>query len=90
MASAPVIVYTTPSCQGCRLTKANFDKGGVSYEMVDLLGLPDAEVEDLKARVGLQAPIVVVPNDPAYGALAGAEWSGMNPVNVAALTALAA
>ncbi len=87
---SPVLVYTTPFCPGCKITKAKFDGSGVAYESIDLTTLPDAEVEALKASVGLQAPLVVVPDDAAYGDLAGSSWSGVNPAGINALAQRAA
>lgn len=53
----PVTVYTTPNCVQCNMTKREFDKAGIVYEVVDLSTNPKkaAEFKDLGY---LAAPIV--------------------------------
>jgi len=74
----PVLIYSTPGCAACRITAAQFDKRNVQYETVALATEPERAAEI--ASLGYsQAPVVVVPNDPAYGDMAGRHWSGLQP-----------
>ena len=53
----PVTVYTNPNCVQCDMTKRQFDKLGIEYEVVDLASVPD-KVKEFKDLGYLSAPIV--------------------------------
>lgn len=57
MARVPVIIYTTPNCVQCNMTKREFDKAGIIYEVVDLSTNPKKTAE-FKELGYLAAPIV--------------------------------
>lgn len=39
-----VIIYSTPTCQYCKLAKAYFKEHGVDYTEVDVVINPDKEI----------------------------------------------
>jgi glutaredoxin-like protein NrdH len=80
----PVLIYSTPGCAACRITTAQFDKNGIQYETVALAESPE-RARDFAQHGYSQAPVVMVPEDPAYGAAAGAHWSGLQPDMIQAL-----
>ena len=51
-----VTVYTKPNCPQCDATKRTLDRMGVAYDIADAV----ADVELLKAKGHLQAPVVVL------------------------------
>ena len=82
----PVLIYSTPGCQACRISASQFDAKGVTYEMIKLHEQPE-RADDIASLGYSQAPVVVVPNDPAYGDMAGQHWSGLRPDLIGALAA---
>jgi glutaredoxin-like protein NrdH len=52
-----VTIYTTENCVQCEMTKKQFDKLEVKYEVVSLSDVPD-KVEEFRAKGLLAAPIV--------------------------------
>lgn len=80
----PVQIYSTPGCQACRITARQFDAKGVEYQMVELASSPE-RADDFAEHGYTAAPVVMVPNDPAYGDSAGAHWSGLRPDLIDAL-----
>lgn len=71
----PVIVYTAPGCQGCKLTKRRLDTHGIPYTEEPISA---AVVDEAKATLGqkLTAPIV----------RAGEQlWAGFRPDRIDAL-----
>ena len=83
---SPVLIYSTPGCAACRITASQFDKNGITYETVALGAEPERAAE-IEAYGYSQAPVVVVPNEPAYGVMAGRHWSGLQPDMIGALSA---
>ena len=83
---APVTIYSTPGCQACRITSIQFDGLGVAYETVQLAVNPE-RAADFEEHGYTQAPVVMVPNDPAYGEAAGLHWSGLRPDLIQSLAA---
>lgn len=65
-----VVIYTTPSCMGCEMTKRTLNKHGVEYAVVDLSSRPDL-VEQFKREGLLSAPVVQAPD--------GKRTSGFRP-----------
>ena len=53
----PITVYTTPNCVQCNMTKREFDKAGVVYQVLDLSENP-LKAEEFKQKGYLAAPIV--------------------------------
>lgn len=69
------IVYTKPNCQQCNMTKKQFDKQGVAYEVIDIS--EDHDARDYVLSLGhLSAPVVVAGNE---------SWSGYRPDRIQAL-----
>ncbi len=71
----PVTVYTTPNCVQCNMTKRQFDKLGVEYEVVDLSTDP-AKLEEFKSKGLIAAPIVTTDIKV---------WSGFKPEKIQSL-----
>ena len=69
------IIYSKPNCQQCKMTKAQFDKQGIEYEVIDIS--EDHDARDYVIGLGhLEAPVVVVGDR---------SWSGYRPANIQAL-----
>lgn len=69
------VVYSKPNCQKCTLTKKQFEKQGVSYEVIDIT--EDHDARDYVLSLGhLEAPVVVVGDQ---------SWSGYRPEKIQAL-----
>jgi glutaredoxin-like protein NrdH len=63
------VIYTSPNCQGCNLTKKQFDKQGIQYEVIDIS--EDHDARDYVMGLGyMQAPVVVAGKQ---------HWSGYRP-----------
>ena len=75
MPKIPVTVYTNPQCVQCDMTKKQFDKLGIKYEVVDLASVP-AKVEEFKAQGLMSAPIVTTDIKV---------WSGFKPAKIKSL-----
>ncbi|NQX34724.1 glutaredoxin domain-containing protein [Herbiconiux sp. VKM Ac-2851] len=75
-----VIVYskTKGFCGPCFATKRALTDAGIEFEILALEEQPAEVIEDLKTRVGMQAPIVITDT---------AAWSGFRPDLIDALTA---
>ena len=58
---AAVTIYTTPACQGCKLTKTKLAEAGVEFTAIDLSERPDL-VAQFKAQGLLSAPIIETPD----------------------------
>lgn len=71
----PVTVYTTPNCVQCMMTKKQFDKLGISYDVVDLSQHPE-KVAEFKEKGFLAAPIITTDTRT---------WSGFKPDKIASL-----
>lgn len=77
--SAPITVYSKPSCVQCTATYRALDKVGLAYEVIDL-EQDEAALIEVMAMGHQQAPVVV----------AGAEnWSGFRPDLIKAAAARA-
>lgn len=61
-----LVVYSTPTCQPCKTTKARLDDEGIEYESVDLTENAEA-LARLKERLG--SPVVNTPMFSFAGAL---------------------
>lgn len=78
--SPEITIYTTPTCQGCKLTKDKLTAAGVDFRSVDLSEHPDL-VEEFKAA-GLQsAPIIETPD--------GTRTAGFRPDRIKTIIATA-
>lgn len=75
MAKIPVTVYTNPSCVQCDMTKRQFDKLGIEYQVVDLSEHPE-KVAEFKEQGLLAAPIVTTDTKV---------WSGFKPEKIQSL-----
>lgn len=65
-----IIIYVSSGrCPGCEATERKLDMLGLPYDLRRADDYP-AEVEQLSARVGRQAPLVVAGDQ---------EWSGYRP-----------
>lgn len=68
-------LYTTPSCMQCTATKKEFDRLGLSYDVIDLT--EDAAAMELVREMGYrQAPVIVAGDD---------HWSGFRPDKIMGL-----
>lgn len=56
--TAPITVYTKPSCGQCTATKMALDKAGLDYELVDI-SKDDSAKEYVTSLGYMQAPVVV-------------------------------
>ena len=83
---APIEVLTTPTCPACKITKMTLDRAGLEYVTVALEENPD-RAEEVRSLGYSQAPVVLIPNDPAYGEMAGQSWSGLRPDLIQSLAA---
>ena len=72
-----ITVYTKPSCVQCTATYRALDSKGIEYEIHDLSQDADA-LEQVKALVYLQAPVVITDGD---------HWSGFRPDKIDELAA---
>ena len=72
----PVTIYSTPTCQQCKMTYRALDRVGIDYRVVDVTANPRAleYVQDLGYS---QAPVVVVDDQD--------HWSGFRPEQIARL-----
>lgn len=69
------IVYSKPNCQKCNLTKMQFERQGVEYQVIDIS--EDHDARDYVLGLGhLEAPVVVVGDQ---------SWSGYRPERIQAL-----
>lgn len=76
MAKIPVTVYTNPDCVQCDMTKRQFDKFGIKYEVVDLGRVSNETLDAWKAQGLMSAPIVTT--DVKV-------WSGFKPAKIKSL-----
>lgn len=67
-----ITIYTTPNCQGCKLTKKLFEKEHIPFEEIDISDNPRL-IEKMRKLGHQQAPIVMTEN---------AHWSGFQPDRV--------
>lgn len=67
--SAPITVYSKPSCVQCTATYRALEKSGLAYEVIDL-AQDEAALREVTAMGHLQAPVVVDGD---------AHWSGFRP-----------
>lgn len=68
----PVTIYSNPNCQPCNMTKRQFDKQGIPYDVIDMS--QDEEARKYAMSLGyLEAPVVVVGER---------SWSGYRPANI--------
>ncbi|NYT06134.1 MAG: FAD-dependent oxidoreductase, partial [Methanomicrobiales archaeon] len=63
----PVKVYTTPTCQYCRLVKAFLQKHGISYEEIDVAADRDAAREMVQLTGQLGVPVTVMGDEIVIG-----------------------
>jgi glutaredoxin-like protein NrdH len=69
-----VIVYTTPSCPQCRMTKNVLDKEGIRYDAIDLAQHPRMAAA-LRAQGLATAPVVKVSSKRRGEQV----WTGFRP-----------
>lgn len=73
-----VTVFTTPSCQPCRLLKKRLNDLGVEFVERDVT--TDPEAMELAKNLGYNSsPVVLLDN--------GDHWQGLNPDRIDALAA---
>lgn len=77
---AALTIYTTPACQGCKLTKTKLAEAGVEFTAVDLSERPDL-VAQFKAQGLLAAPIIETPD--------GERTAGFRPDRIKSIIATA-
>lgn len=65
-----MIVYYTPNCQQCRITKKMMSENDIHFEEVNLNEDPEARAR-VRAWGYLTAPVVEAPD--------GSHWSGFRP-----------
>lgn len=67
----PIVVYSKPDCQPCKMTKQRFTDNGVDFTEIDIS--QDAEALSYVTGLGaLAAPVVVVGNQELW-------WAGFKP-----------
>lgn len=76
-----VVLYTTPACGACKLTKNRFDRLGISYQMVEA---GDTEIRELKQQGFASFPVVKV--DCGDGS--SWSWSGFRNDDIVRLSQL--
>lgn len=72
-----VEIFSTPSCQGCRLSKRRMDERGVKYIETDL-SRDEAAMSRVKALGYNSAPVIIAGDK---------HWSGFDPNKLDALKA---
>lgn len=73
--SLPIVVYSTPGCQQCNMTKKWLESHGLQHRMVDVT--EDGIALQKIRQMGYQAaPVVIVPFD---WPTPGAHWYGFRP-----------
>jgi glutaredoxin-like protein NrdH len=77
MSAMKVIVWSTPNCVQCMMTKREMDKLGIVYEAADLTDpANEAQLEAFKSQGLIQAPIVTTDIKV---------WSGFQPGKIRSL-----
>ena len=61
------IIYTTPTCQYCKLAKAYFQEKGVEYEEKDVLTDLQARKEMIEKSGQLGVPVITIGNNVVIG-----------------------
>jgi len=75
--TAGIIVYTTPNCQPCRMTKIALDNQDITYRVVDLTRTP-AALAYVQDELGYTSAPIVVIDDHNH-------WAGFRPDLIALL-----
>jgi glutaredoxin-like protein NrdH len=75
--TAGIIVYTTPNCQACRMTKIALDNQDITYRVVDLTRTP-AALAYVQDELGYTSAPIVVIDDHNH-------WAGFRPDLIALL-----
>lgn len=70
-----IIVYSKPACVQCVATTREFDRLGISYQVIDLTKDQEAFLQVQKMGY-MQAPVVVSDKD---------HWSGFRPDKIRSL-----
>lgn len=70
-----VIVYTTPTCQQCRMVKRFLSDKSISYREVDL-SVSEEALARVKAHGFNQAPVLEATD---HSRVSTPLWSGFNP-----------
>lgn len=73
--SLPVVIYTTPGCVQCNLTKKWLEKNQVQHQIVDVTE-DSIGLQKIKQMGYQAAPVVIVPFD---WPIAGEHWYGFRP-----------
>ncbi len=79
--SLPIVVYSTPGCVQCNLTKQWLTSKGLQFRDVDV-SEDESALQHVKAMGYAAAPVVVVPFDWPIG---GEHWYGFRPDKLAQL-----
>ena len=61
------IIYTTPTCQYCKMAKAYFQEKGVEYEEKDVLTDLQARKEMIEKSGQLGVPVITIGNNVVIG-----------------------
>ena len=62
-----VLIYTTPSCVYCRMTKDFFQKNGVQYKELNVATDLKAREEMVKKSGQLGVPVIMIGGDAVIG-----------------------
>lgn len=62
-----IIIYTTPTCVYCKMTKAFFKEHGVSYEEKNVAADAEARREMVEKSGQMGVPVVSVDNEIMVG-----------------------
>lgn len=82
MVEAPseLTIYTTPKCQGCKLTKDKLTEAGLEFVVVDLEENPQF-IDEFHAQGLMQAPVIETSD--------GVRTAGFRPDRIKAIVAAA-
>lgn len=79
--SLPIVVYTTPGCPQCNLTKTWLEKHEIQHRVVDV-SEDQIALQKIKQMGYQTAPVVIVPFD---WPTPGEHWYGFRPDKLSAL-----
>jgi len=64
---AKAVIYTTPTCQFCKMAKAFFQEKGIEYEEKDVVQDLDARKEMVEKSGQLGVPVITIGDNVVVG-----------------------
>ncbi len=61
------VIYTTPTCQFCKMAKAFFEEKGITYEEKNVVTDLQARQEMVDKSGQLGVPVIIIGNDVVVG-----------------------